>query len=220
VFVFVVALVWRIHQTLRPRAARAIQAAQLARLREQVPEAIERCRVLLQSGLSPYYRAQVIALLGECAEMEGDFGEAVALFTRAEGMLRAARINAVARAQQLAIVAAHRAFAHAACGELDRAEATLRTAGVRDGVPLAGPLTSRAMLLVLARRGLTQQVNERLAADARLLRNTLGYRDRALVAVIAAFSSSRALPHGAASAELAQWVTSAFPESKPMLGIP
>jgi hypothetical protein len=217
--VFVVVFAWRLRFMLMPKVARDIQVAQLARLRERIPEAIELSRALLRRGLPPYYRAQVLALLGECAEMQGDFADAAVLLTRAEGTLRAARLNAVVRAQQLAVIAARRAFAHAACGELDRAESTLRAAGVRDGVPLAGPLSSRAMLLILARRGLTQQVNERLATDAKLLRNALAFRDRALVAVIAAFSTSRSLPHGAVHPDLARWVTSAFPESRPMLGV-
>lgn len=215
---FVLVLAWRIRSTMRPTVVRRIQAAQLERLREHVPATIEACRQLLGQGLASYYRAQVLLVLGECAEMEGDFAEAAALFVRAEGILRATRIHKVLRAQQLAVVAAKRAFAHAACGELDRAEATLRTAGVRDGVPLAGPLSARAMLLVLARRGLKQQVLERLATDAKLLRNGLAFRDRALVAVIGAYATSRTIPHGSVDPAIVPWLTSAFPEASAALG--
>jgi len=215
---FALALAWRIRTMLRPRLARDIQAAQLERLREHVPAAIAKCRALLRRGLAAYWRAQVLVVLGECAEMEGDFAEAAAIFVRAEGILRAARLHGVLRAQQLAVVAAKRAFAHAALGELDRAEATLRTAGVRDGVPLAGPLSCRAMLLVLARRGLKQQVLERLATDAKLLRNGLAFRDRALVAVIGAYATSRTIPHGSVDASIVPWLTSAFPEATATLG--
>jgi hypothetical protein len=215
---FVVLLAARVRSLVRPRLVREIQAAQLARLRERIPEAIGQCRALLRRGLAPYYRAQVLLVLGECAEMEGDFAEAADLFVRAEGTLRTLRLGAVLRAQQLAVVAARRAFAHAACGELDRAEATLQTAGVRDGVPLAGPLSSRAMLLVLARRGLKQQVKERLATDAKLLRNGLAFRDRALVAVIGAYAASRVVPHGSIDDAIVPWLASAFPEARATLG--
>jgi tetratricopeptide (TPR) repeat protein len=204
---------------MSPKTVRAIQSAQLARLRERIADSVAQCHALLRRKLAPHFRAQILCVLGECAEVEGDFEEAVAIFTQAEGILRAARMNGVLRAQQLAVVAARRAFAHAACGELDRAEATLRAAGVRDGVPLAGPLTSRATLLILARRGLKQQVTEQLASDSKLLRNTLGFRDRMLVAVIAAFAASRPLPQGVVDEALAQWVGCAFAESKPMLGV-
>ena len=216
--VFVAVLAWRIQGAFRPGAVREIQAAQLERLREHIPEAIAKCRTLLGRGLQPYYRAQVLLTLGECAEMEGDFTEAAQLLVQAEGTLRTSRVNAVLRAQQLAVVAARRAFAHAACGELDRAEATLRTAGVRDGVPLAGALSSRAMLLVLARRGLKQQVLERLAVDSKLLRNALAFRDRALVAVIGAHAMGREVPAGSVDPALVPWITSAFPEAAAVLG--
>src|SRR6185312_3282417 len=156
----------------RPKLVREIQALQLGRLRERFPETIAHCRALLRRGLSPLVRAHVLTVLAECAEMEGDFLDAADLLVRAEGLVRATRMTAVLRAQQLAVIAARRAFAHAACGELDRAEITLRTAGVADGVPLAGALAARAQLLLLARRGLKQQVLERLAADARMMRNS------------------------------------------------
>jgi hypothetical protein len=217
-FVFAVVLFLRVRTTLRPGAVRDLQAAQLERLRERVPEAIARCRTLLGRGLSPYYRALVLLALGECAEMEGDFAEAARILVLAEGMLRVSRVNKVLRAQQLALVAARRAFAHAACGELDRAEATLRTAGVRDGVPLAGPLSSRAMLLVLARRGLKQQVLERLAMDGKLLRNAMAFRDRSLVAVIGAYASGREVPQGSIDAAIVPWIASAFPEARAVIG--
>jgi tetratricopeptide (TPR) repeat protein len=215
---FVAMIAWRVRTAVRPRVVREFQAAQLDRLRERIPEAIARCRALLRSGLGPYLRAQALLVLGECAEQEGDFAEAAEIFVLAEGRLRSARVNAVLLAQQLAVVAARRAFAHAACGELDRAEATLRTAGVRDGVPLAGPLSSRAMLLVLARRGLKQQVIERLATDAKLLRNGLAFRDRSLVAVVGAFAASRAIPHGSVDPAIVPWLTRAFPEAAAILG--
>jgi len=214
---FVVLFV-RVRSAVRPGAVRDLQAAQLERLREHVPEAIARCRALLRRGLSPYYRALVLLTLGECAEMEGDFTEAARILVHAEGMLRVSRVNKVLRAQQLAVVAARRAFAHAACGELDRAEATLRTAGVRDGVPLAGPLSSRAMLLVLARRGLKQQVLERLAVDGKLLRNAMAFRDRSLVAVIGAYANGREVPPGSVDPAILPWIASAFPEARAVIG--
>ncbi len=211
--ILVVVIGARFATLYRPKLVRELQALQLSRLREQLPETIAACRALLRRGLPPLYRAHVLGTLAECAEMEGDFVEAAELLVRAEGTLRATRMTAVLRAQQLAIVAARRAFAHAACGELDRAEATLRTAGARDGVPLAGALTSRALLLVLARRGLRQQVLERFATDARLMRNTLAWRDRALVAVIAAYATGRELPRGSVDPAIVPWVTRAFPEA-------
>ncbi|HEY1955390.1 MAG TPA: hypothetical protein VGH28_07250 [Polyangiaceae bacterium] len=197
----------------RPKLVRELQALQLGRLREHLPETIAKCRALLRRGVAPLVRAHVLTVLAECAEMEGDFTDAADLLVRAEGIVRATRMNAVLRAQQLAVIAARRAFAHAACGELDRAEITLRTAGVSDGVPLAGALASRALLLVLARRGLKQQVLERLASDARLMRNTLAWRDRALVAVIAANATGRAVPPGSIDPAIAPWVARAFPEA-------
>jgi len=212
IVLFVAVIVVRVRVAVRPGVLRDMQAAQLERLREHVPEAIAICRRLLGLGLQPIYRAQVLLMLGECAEMEGDFAAEAELCVRAEGTLRGARMGAMLRAQQLAVVAARRAFAHAACGELDRAEATLRTAGAKDGVPLAGALSSRAMLLVLARRGLREQVRERLAADGKLLRNALAFRDRTLVSVLGAYAMSRPVALTSIDASVRPWIQAAFPE--------
>ena len=80
-------------------------------------------------------------------------------------------------------------------------------------MPLAGALAIRAQLLVLARRGLKQQVIERLASDARMMRNALAWRDRALVGVLAAYATGRALPPGSIDPVVAPWVLQAFPEA-------
>jgi hypothetical protein len=120
-------------------------------------------------------------MLGCCAETEGDFAEAADIFVRAEGTLRAGAMHAMVRAQYLSLIAARRAFAHAALGDLQRARATLATTRLRDAFPNAAMLARRAELVISAREGALDRLASELRANETLLRSTLDWRNRALV---------------------------------------
>ncbi len=160
---------------------RELQIAELARLRGDVPRAIALGVALLRKPLGAHQQAQVLLMLGCCAESEGDFAEAAELFVRAEGTLRAGTMHAMVREQYLSLIAARRAFAHAALGDLQRARATLATTRLRDAFPAATTLARRAELVISAREGAFDRLASELRKNETLLRNTLDWRDRALV---------------------------------------
>ncbi len=181
---------------VRTRSAHALadvlKAIELARLRERADETITRARALLRTKVTAFTRAQVLLSLGTCAESEGDFAEAADIFVRAEGALRAAPMAGMVRNQFLAVIAARRAFAHAACGDLARARATLASAHVPDGLPAAVALARRAELVIVLREGVPGELEALLAKSETLLRNALTWRDRALVHVMRRMARTQA----------------------------
>lgn len=189
------------------KLAGALKAIELARLRERTAEAIALARALLRTPLAAQHRAHVLLALGSCAESEGDFAEAAEVLVKAEGTLRAGTMDSMVRNQYLALVAARRAFAHAACGDLARARATLASARVPDGLPAAAALARRAELVVVAREGLATELDALLARSETLLRNTLAWRDRALVHVMRRMASPSAhATHLELEPDLLAWV--------------
>lgn len=184
VVAFVGLILFAVRRANNPPVVRELQAMELARLREHMADAISKGRALLRQPLSRDQRARVLTLLGTCAEHEGDFADAAEIFVRAEGVLRTGTMHPMVREQHLALVAAHRAFAHAASGDLQRATAALATTRLRDGFPNASALACRAELVIAARSGATDQLTQLLGRGATLLRNTLAWRDRALVHVL------------------------------------
>jgi len=158
-----------------------LQAVELARLREDVVRAVANARAMLEKPLAGHQQAMVLSALGSCAEDEGDFAEAAEIFVRAEGTLRATPMSAMVRAQSLTLVAARRAFAHAALGDLQRARATLATTRLRDAFPSAATFARRAELVISAREGAFDRLASELRASEMLLRNSAGWRDRMLV---------------------------------------
>ena len=178
------------------RAARStftedLQAVDLARLREDVAGAVAKARAMLGKPLAGQQQAMVLSSLGCCAEDEGDFVEAAKIFVRAEGTLRATPMPAMVRAQSLALVAARRAFAHAALGDLQRARATLATTRLRDAFPSAMTFARRAELVISAREGAFDRLATQLRASETLLRNSAGWRDRMLVQALTRLCVSR-----------------------------
>lgn len=158
-----------------------LQAVDLARLREDVASAVVLARAMLEKPLGGIEQSRVLSSLGCCAEDEGDFAEAAEIFVRAEGALRATPMPAMMRAQSLAVVAARRAFAHAALGDLQRARATLATTRLRDALPAAMTFARRAEFVISAREGALDRLESELRASETLLRNSAGWRDRTLV---------------------------------------
>lgn len=170
-----------------------LQAAELARLREHTGDAVTLARAMMSKPLTEHQQVQVLLLLGMCAESEGDFAEAADTYVKAEGVLRAGTMHRMVRAQHLALVAARRAFAHAACGELERAQAALAVTHLRDGFPLATALACRAELVIAAKQAQAEgpaKLRAKLDEHATLLRNTLAWRNRALVHVLNRMTSS------------------------------
>jgi hypothetical protein len=202
------------------------ELANLDRLREHHPQAVQRLRRLLDEPIAPLFRAQSLLALGECAEMVGDFAEAADVYARAEGVLRAQPTLAMAYRQVLPLVAARRAFVLAACGWFDPAEAALRGAAMRDGYPQAEALASRASIVLAARRGHFGQVRELIDRDRALHKSSFGYRDRTLLRVLELLATSRlngalrTADAGLASErELRRWIARAVPEAEPLLGV-
>lgn len=196
---------------VRTRSAHGLaelqKSIELARLRERAEETITRARSLLRTKLTAYTRAQVLLSLGACAETEGDFPEAAAIFVHAEGALRAAPMAGMVRNQLLAVIAARRAFAHAACGDLARARQTLASAHVPDGLPAALAFARRAELVIVAREGVRGELAALLAKSETLLRNALTWRDRALVHVMKRMAMGGAQnDHLELEPELRAWV--------------
>lgn len=202
------------------------ELANLDRVREHHPEAVQRLRRLLDQPIAPLFRAQTLLALGECAEMSGDFAEAADVFAQAEGVLRAQPALAMAYRQVLPLVAARRAFVLAACGWLDPAEAALRGAALRDAFPQAQALASRASILLAARRGHFAEVREQIDRDRALHKSSFGYRDRMLLRVLELLATSRlsgalrTADAGLSSErELRRWIARALPEAEPLLGV-
>jgi len=202
------------------------ELANLDRLREHHPQAVQRLRRLLDQPIAPLFRAQSLLALGECAEMVGDFAEAADVYARAEGVLRAQPTLAMAYRQVLPLVAARRAFVLAACGWFDPAEAALRGAAMRDGYPQAEALASRASILLATRRGHFGSVREQIDRDRALHKTSFGYRDRTLLRVLELLATSRlsgalrTADAGLASErELRRWIARAVPEAEPLLGV-
>lgn len=202
------------------------ELANLDRLRERLPEAVQRLRALLDRPTAPLFRAHVLLALGECAEMAGDFAEAADIYAQAEGVLRAQPTLAMAYRQVLPVVAARRAFVLAACGWLDPAEAALRGAGLRDGFPQAEALASRAAILLAARRGHFGQVRELIDRDRPLHKSAFGFRNRTLLRVLELLATARlsgalrTADAGLASErDLRRWIVRAVPEAESLLGV-
>ena len=194
---------------------RELQAAELARLRGDVPKAIALGGALLQKSLTAYQQAQVLLMLGCCAESEGDFAEATELFVRAEGTLRAGTMHAMVREQYLSLIAARRAFAHAALGDLQRARATLATTRLRDAFPGAAMLARRAELVISAREGALDRLAAELRASETMLRATLDWRNRALVHALQKMCGARNTPIDV-EPPLRDWITTVLgPAAEP-----
>ena len=181
-------LVLAVVRAARSTFSEGLQAVDLARLREDVAGAVAKARAMLGKPLAGQQQARVLMSLGCCAEDEGDFAEAAEIFVRAEGTLRATPMPAMVRAQSLAVVAARRAFAHAALGDLQRARATLATTRLRDAFPTAMTFARRAELVIAAREGALDRLASELRASGTLLRNSAGWRDRMLVQALSRLS--------------------------------
>ena len=188
---FAAAIALAVIRASRSTFAQDLQAVELARLREDVAGAIAKAHAMLDQPLGGQQQAMVLSSLGCCAEDEGDFAEAAEIFVRAEGTLRATPMPAIVRAQSLAIVAARRAFAHAALGDLQRARATLATTRLRDAFPTAMTFARRAELVISAREGAFDRLASELRASETLLRNSAGWRDRMLVRALARIGGSK-----------------------------
>jgi hypothetical protein len=186
-------IVAAVTRTLRSTFTEELQAVDLARLREDVAGAVAKAHALLKKPLGGYQQAMVLAHLGACAEDEGDFAEAAEIFVRTEGILRATPMDAMVRAQSLALVAARRAFAHATLGDLQRARATLATTRLRDAFPSATTLARRAELVISAREGAFDRLASELRASEDLFRNSAGWRDRMLVQALSRVGSKEVL---------------------------
>jgi hypothetical protein len=193
-----------------------LQDVELARLREHTGDAIAKARTLLKKPLHGHQQALVLMSLGCCAEDEGDFAEAAGLFVRAESSLRVAAMPAMSRAQYLALVAARRAFAHAALGDLQRARATLGTTRLRDAFPSAMTYARRAELVISAREGALDRLATELAASETLIRNTAAWRDRALVNTLEKMTSRDSAKQLEVEPRLRDWIVAVLgPSAEP-----
>jgi hypothetical protein len=124
----------------------------------------------------------------------------------------------MARNQLLAVIAARRAFAHAALGDLERARATLASARVPDGLPAARALARRAELVMVARENQPTELAALLAKSDVLLRNALVWRDRALVHVMRRMARTQGA-HLELEPELCAWTLAVLgPNAEPFVG--
>jgi hypothetical protein len=195
-----------------------LRAVDLARLREDVAGAVAKARAMLKQPLGGQQQAMVLSSLGCCAEDEGDFAEAAEIFVRAEGTLRATPMPAISRSQWLAVVAARRAFAHAALGDLQRARATLATTRLRDAFPTATTFARRAELVISAREGAFDRLASELRASETTLRNSAGWRDRVLVQALTRLCGSKDVLE--VEPRLREWIVAVVgPSIEPVLRV-
>jgi tetratricopeptide (TPR) repeat protein len=192
-------------------------------LRDDFDAAVPKLKDAIRTSRGPWRQANLLALLGRCAEGRGDFAHAADVYARAEGLLPSRRT--VAYAQLAPILAARAAFALAASGRLDEATNALARAGGRDAYPGTRALAARALALVLTRRGEHEALRKHVDEARVVVKNSLSYRDRALMRVVAA-NAQRALtghlrggvPAGLhLDAETRSWIARAAPEVVPFL---
>lgn len=203
------------------RAVRdGIELANLERMRGQLEPATERIRGLLGKRTAAHIKAILLLALGECAEAAGDFAEAADVFARGEGLLRAQR-RTIVHNQLLPLFGARRAFALAACGLIEPAEAALRSTEHKDGFPQAAALASRAAILIDTKKGQFAAVRDRVVQERALHRNAFGARDRAFVRVAGALAKSKLSGASERSAvadpALREWIARALPEGQAVL---
>src|SRR5262249_19401677 len=135
---------------LFPTAGR-LHAAEATFLRGDIDRAVADARDVLRTQRGIHDRYGATMLIGRCAEARGDFVEAEAIFARAKNEL--VDVFGVYRDQMLPLAAARRAFALAALGRLDEADAELTQTTHRDALPGTRWLAVRARAVSLARRG-------------------------------------------------------------------
>jgi tetratricopeptide (TPR) repeat protein len=190
-------------------------------LRDDFDAAVPKLKDAIRTSRGPWRQANLLALLGRCAEGRGDFAHAADVYARAEALVPTRR--GVAYAQLAPMVAARGAFALAASGRLDEATNALARAGGRDAYPGTRALAARA--LVLTRRGEHEALRKHVDEARVVVKNSLSYRDRALMRVVAA-NAHRALtghlrggvPAGLhLDAETRSWIARAAPEVVPFL---
>lgn len=197
-----------------------MELASLERMRGELDPAVARLRALLASRSAKHFKVLMLLALGECAEAAGDFAEAADVYARGEGLLRVGR-RTIVQSQILPLFGARRAFALAACGLVDAAEAALRSTEHKDGFPQAAALASRAAVLIDTKKGHFSAVRDRLHEDRALHRNAFGARDRWFVRVAGTYARARL--SGAIEREiladpvLRDWILRALPESSTVL---
>src|SRR5262249_42608920 len=154
----------------------------------------------------------LLMVLGRAAEWNGDLREAVEVYARAERSLRgwSARYYGP-------MATARRAFALAALGDLDGAEACARALPENAHVT-ARASGVRARALVLAKRGAPRELLDLLEHERRTVRGLMVARDRTLLRTLA-MAAKRALEPATreAAAEPAPpeptraWIASVYP---------
>jgi hypothetical protein len=202
----------------------ALNAAEVSLLRGDVDRAIAAARELLKTSRGVSDRFGATMLLGRCAERRGDFADAEAIFARARDEL--VGVYGMYKDQMLPLAAARRAFALAALGRLDDAEAEIaRTAG-KDALPGTRWLAVRAQAVTLARRARHRELAALLDREASFVRRTLTYRDRLLMRVLSAFAMASLEPTTRAAGAPVfvdeperAWIGRVVPEALPRLGV-
>jgi hypothetical protein len=170
------------------------QRAELLLAREQVDDAVTELRRLLVRVQGGHMHWATMLLLGRCAEAKGDFAEAAEIFDFASSSLGGPGMR-VLRRQLAPFAAAHRAFALAAVGRLEEADAALAVTSDPIALPPTKARVVRARALLLARRREHRALLDLLAAERMLVRNATAERDRELLRVLGALAQ-RALAGG------------------------
>ncbi len=206
-----------------PRAADPQVMAAALMLRDDFDGAIPLLKDALARARGPWKQANLLLILGRCAEGRGDFAEAAAVYRSAERLLPTRR--GVAYAQLAPTLAARGAFALAASGRLDEAAQALARSEGRDAYPGTRALAARAHALVLSRRGEHEALCKHVAASRGVTKSSLSYRDRTLMRVLAANADRElagklrgGIPAGLhLDGETRSWIGRAAPEVVPFL---
>jgi hypothetical protein len=172
---------------LRRRAGglAAMRSADAMLAREQVDAPVATLRSILPKVQPGHAHFSAMLVLGRCAEMHADFTEAAEIFELATSSLGGPALRLLRR-QLVPLAAAYRAFALAAAGRLDEADAALAATNEPLALPPTRALVTRARALVLAKRGEHRALLDLLAKERAMVRNGLNERNRSLLRLLAA----------------------------------